>query len=91
MDPTRGVYGIATAAELVGTGAQNLRAYEGHGLLEPARTEGGTRRYSPDDLDRLRRIGEPIAAGLNLAGVALVLELEAENIRLRNELGEPER
>ena len=91
MDPTRGVYGIGTAAELVGTGPQNLRAYERHGLLEPARTEGGTRRYSPEDIDRLRRIGELIGAGLNLAGIALVLELEAENIRLRNELADPER
>lgn len=86
VDPTRGVYGITTAAELVGTGAQNLRAYERRGLLEPARTEGGTRRYSTEDLDRLRRIGELIAAGLNLAGVALVLDLEADNTRLRNEL-----
>jgi hypothetical protein len=59
MDSTRGVYGIGTAAEFVGMGAQNLRAYERRGLIEPERTEGGTRRYSPDDLDRLRRIGDP--------------------------------
>jgi MerR family transcriptional regulator, heat shock protein HspR len=90
MDSTRGVYGIGTAAELVGMGAQNLRAYERRGLIEPDRTEGGTRRYSPDDLDRLRRIGELIAAGLNLAGIALVLDLEADNARLRGELADPE-
>jgi MerR family transcriptional regulator, heat shock protein HspR len=90
-DPTRGIYGIGTAAALVGTGPQNLRAYERHGLLKPDGTDGGTRRYSPDDLDRLRRIGELVAAALNLAGVALVLDVEAENIRLRHELGEPER
>ena len=50
----RGVYGITVAAELVGTGVQNLRSYEARGLLEPERTDGGTRRYSADDLDRLR-------------------------------------
>jgi MerR family transcriptional regulator/heat shock protein HspR len=81
-----GVYGISTAAELVGTGVQNLRAYERHGLLTPDRTDGGTRRYSLDDLDRLRRIGELLAAGLNLAGIAAVLELEADNADLRAEL-----
>jgi DNA-binding transcriptional MerR regulator len=90
VDPTRGVFGISTAAELVGMGAQNLRAYGRRGLVEPARTEGGTRRYSPDDLDRLRRIGELIAAGLNLAGFALVLDLEADNARLRTQLSDPE-
>lgn len=85
-DPTRGVYGISVAAELVGTGVQNLRAYERHGLLEPDRTDGGTRRYSAEDLDRLRRIGDLLAAGLNLAGVALVLNLEADNAHLRAEI-----
>ena len=69
-DAARGVYGISVAAELVGTGVQNLRAYEARGLLEPERTEGGTRRYSANDLDRLRRIGDLLEAGLNLAGIA---------------------
>jgi MerR family transcriptional regulator/heat shock protein HspR len=82
-DPTRGVYGISVAAELVGTGIQNLRAYEKRGLLEPQRTEGGTRLYSENDLARLVRIGELLAGGLNLAGVAMVLELEADNALLR--------
>jgi MerR family transcriptional regulator/heat shock protein HspR len=75
-DGARGVYSIAVAAELVGMGVQNLRAYEARGLLEPGRTGGGTRRYSALDLDRLRRIGELLQAGLNLAGIAMVLELE---------------
>jgi DNA-binding transcriptional MerR regulator len=79
----RGVYGITTAADLVGMGVQNLRAYERHGLLEPSRTEGGTRRYSESDLDRLRRIGELLGAGLNLAGIAMVLDLQDENAELR--------
>jgi DNA-binding transcriptional MerR regulator len=84
----RGVYGISVAAELTGTGVQNLRAYEARGLLEPERTEGGTRRYSADDLDRLRRIGDLLEAGLNLAGIAMVLSLQDENNQLRAEKAE---
>ena len=76
-DGGRGVYGISVAAELVGMGTQNLRAYEARGLLEPGRTDGGTRRYSAQDLDRLRRIGQLLDAGLNLAGIAMVLDLES--------------
>lgn len=90
-DPTRGVYGISVAAELVGSGPQNLRLYERKGLLEPDRTAAGTRRYSPDDLTRLRRIGELLADGLNLAGIAVVLQLEADNARLRADLDDPAR
>jgi MerR family transcriptional regulator, heat shock protein HspR len=81
----RGVYGITTAAELVGMGVQNLRLYESRGLLEPDRTDGGTRRYSAEDLDRLRRIGDLLDAGLNLAGIGMVLGLESENDQLRAE------
>ncbi|HJQ01508.1 MAG TPA: MerR family transcriptional regulator [Jatrophihabitans sp.] len=84
-DAARGVYAISVAAELVGTGVQNLRAYEARGLLEPKRTEGGTRRYSADDLDRLRRIGDLLEAGLNLAGIAMVMDLQDENSQLRAE------
>lgn len=84
-DGARGVFGISVAAELVGTGVQNLRSYEARGLLEPERTEGGTRRYSGDDLDRLRHIGDLLEAGLNLAGIGMVLDLEAQNTQLRAE------
>jgi MerR family transcriptional regulator, heat shock protein HspR len=87
-DGQRGVYGISVAAELVGMGVQNLRLYEARGLLEPERTEGGTRRYSAVDLDRLRRIGDLLAAGLNLAGIGMVLDLEAQNTQLRAEKDE---
>ena len=83
-DSGRGVYGISVAAELVGIGVQNLRLYEARGLLEPERTDGGTRRYSADDLVRLRRISVLLAAGLNLAGIAMVLRLEDENHQPRN-------
>jgi MerR family transcriptional regulator, heat shock protein HspR len=85
-DPDRAVYAISVAAELVGTGVQNLRLYESRGLVEPDRTAGGTRRYSQNDLDRLRRITDLLEAGLNLAGIALVLELERDNARLRRKL-----
>jgi len=82
-DGDRGVYGISVAADLVGMGTQNLRLYEARGLLQPQRTDGGTRRYSANDLDRLRRIGDLLEAGLNLAGIGMVLHLEAENARIR--------
>lgn len=84
-DPALGVYGISVAAELVGTGVQNLRAYEARGLLEPERTEGGTRRYSANDLEKLRRIGDLLEAGLNLTGIAMVMDLQDENTQLRAE------
>jgi MerR family transcriptional regulator, heat shock protein HspR len=83
---SQGVYGIAVTSDLVGTGVQNLRAYEKAGLLEPTRTAGGTRLYSSDDIARLRRIQALLAQGLNMAGIAMVLELEKENQRLRDQL-----
>jgi DNA-binding transcriptional MerR regulator len=85
LDADRGVYGISVAAELVGMGVQTLRLYESRGLLEPERTDGGTRRYSENDLSRLRRIGQLLDAGLNLAGIGMVLDLETENAQLRAE------
>lgn len=84
-DDERGVYAISVAAELVGMGVQTLRLYEARGLVDPARTEGGTRRYSARDLERLRRIGDLLDAGLNLAGIGMVLHLEKENEQLRAE------
>lgn len=87
-DPSRGVYGIGVTSELVGTGIQNLRAYERAGLLDPSRTVGGTRLYSPDDVARLRRIQQLLREGLNLAGAARVLELEDDNDDLRRRLDE---
>ena len=75
-DRSRGVFAISVAAEMVSMEIQNLRVYERRGLLEPDRTAGGTRLYSSDDIDRLHRIRELLAEGLNLAGVARVLELE---------------
>ena len=82
----QGVYGISVAAQLVGMGVQRLRLYESRGLLEPERTAGGTRRYSQDDLYRLQRIDALLEAGLNLAGIAMVLDLQDENHRLHHRL-----
>ena len=85
-DPSRGIYGISVAAELVGSAPQNLRLYETRGLITPARSQGGTRRYSDDDLIRLRQIGRLLDDGLNLAGIAAVLALQAANQALQVEL-----
>lgn len=80
----RGVYGISVASELSGLGPQTLRLYETRGLLSPARSGGGTRRYSEEDLDRARRITELLAAGVNLAGIAQIFDLEARNTQLES-------
>ncbi|MGY6500082.1 MAG: heat shock protein transcriptional repressor HspR [Acidimicrobiales bacterium] len=84
----RAVYVISVAAELAGVHPQTLRIYERKGLVEPARTGGGSRRYSDDDVAMLRRIQDLTNEGLNLAGVKRVMELEAEVARLRRELTE---
>src|ERR1700737_2511615 len=85
-DRTRAVFVISVAAELAGVHPQTLRIYERRGLVDPARTSGGSRRYSERDIDRLRLIQDLTTAGLNLEGVRRVLELEQENQRLRAEL-----
>lgn len=85
-DPGRGVYAISVAAELVGVGSQTLRLYEQRGLLEPSRSPGGTRLYSGDDLERLRRIADLVATGMNLVGVGMVLDLQDANTRLQADL-----
>jgi DNA-binding transcriptional MerR regulator len=85
-DPTRGVYGISVAASLVGNAPQNLRLYEARGLLAPARSDGGTRLYSENDLERLRAIAGLLDDGLNLAGVQMVLDLQETNQVLQEEL-----
>ena len=87
-DPRKAVFVISVAAELAGVHPQTLRIYERKGLLDPSRTSGGSRRFSESDLERLRRIQELTATGLNLEGVRRVLLLEAEVARLRDELVE---
>ena len=86
VDPSQGVYGISVVSGLLGTGVQNLRAYERAGLLQPDRTAGGTRLYSPEDVARLRRIQRLLTDGLNLTGVGRVLDLEDDLAEARQEL-----
>lgn len=83
---TQAVYVISVAAELAGVHPQTLRIYERKGLVSPARTGGGSRRYSDADIAMLRRIQELTNEGLNLAGVQRVMALEAEVEALRDEL-----
>jgi MerR family transcriptional regulator/heat shock protein HspR len=84
------VYVISVAAELAGVHPQTLRIYERRGLLQPARTRGGNRRYSNADIHRLQRIAEMANAGVSLEGIRQVLELEAEVNELRRRVAELE-
>jgi MerR family transcriptional regulator/heat shock protein HspR len=82
----RAVFVISVAAELAGMHPQTLRIYERKGLLEPARTPGGTRRYSQEDIERLQLIQELTSQGLNLEGVRRVLALQEENRSLKRKV-----
>jgi DNA-binding transcriptional MerR regulator len=84
-DPAAGVYAISVAAELAGVTVRSLRLYERHELLHPARTTGGTRRYSQDDLRRLRRITDLLADGVNPPGIGKILDLEQDTHDLRTD------
>jgi MerR family transcriptional regulator, heat shock protein HspR len=86
-DPDRGLFSISVAAELAGLHPQTLRIYEREGLLDPARSAGGTRRYSRSDIDRLAEICALTSDGLNLAGIRRVLQLQEETRQLQAELG----
>jgi MerR family transcriptional regulator/heat shock protein HspR len=90
-DSRQAVFVISVAAELAGVHPQTLRIYERKGLVDPARTGGGSRRYSEEDIERLRRIQDLTNEGLNLAGVKRVIELEAELERLQSQLAEAQR
>ena len=83
---TQAVYVISVAAELAGMHPQTLRIYERRGLVLPARTQGGNRRYSDADIEVLRRIAQLADEGMNLEGIRRVMQLEAEIERLRAEL-----
>jgi MerR family transcriptional regulator/heat shock protein HspR len=83
----RGVFMISVAAELAEMHPQTLRMYEQRGLIEPKRSPKGTRLYSHDDVDRLRRIQEMTTElGMNLAGVERVLEMEDKMARLQRKV-----
>ncbi len=85
-DLDRGLFSISVAAELAGLHPQTLRIYEREGLLDPARSAGGTRRYSRRDIDRIAEINALTADGLNLAGIRRVLQLQAETRQLQAEV-----
>ena len=86
---TTALFAISVAADRADMQIQNLRVYERRGLLEPARTSGGTRLYSEADIEVLRRISELLDAGLNLAGIGYVLALEDQVATLRAQLAHP--
>jgi MerR family transcriptional regulator, heat shock protein HspR len=84
MREERAVYVISVAAELAGVHPQTLRIYERKGLVRPKRTSGNSRRYSDRDIDLLKQIQEMTQErGINLAGVKLIIEMEAELRALR--------
>jgi MerR family transcriptional regulator/heat shock protein HspR len=85
-DLDRGLFSISVAAELAGLHPQTLRIYEREGLLDPARSAGGTRRYSRRDVEKLAEICALTADGLNLAGIRRVLALQEETRQLQAEL-----
>ena len=87
VEHDRGVFMISVAAELADMHPQTLRMYEARGLIEPQRSPKGTRLYSQDDVERLRRIQEMTTEwGMNLAGVERVLELEEKLLRMRRKV-----
>ena len=86
VDVERGVFMISVAAELAHMHPQTLRMYEARGLIEPQRSAKNTRLYSQIDVERLRHIQQLTSSGLNLAGVEIVLEMEAEVERMRSKL-----
>jgi MerR family transcriptional regulator/heat shock protein HspR len=85
FDQDQGVFMISVAAELAEMHPQTLRIYEQRGLIAPKRSPKNTRLYSQRDVERLRRIQQMTAEGLNLAGVEMVLALEGQVQRLRAE------
>jgi len=90
-DLDRGLFSISVAAELAGLHPQTLRIYEREGLLDPARSAGGTRRYSRRDIGRLQEICALTADGLNLAGIRRVLQLQEEDPPAAGRAGPAER
>ena len=86
IDDERGVFMISVAAELAEMHPQTLRMYEARGLIAPKRSPKNTRLYSQRDVERLRRIQEMTAQGLNLVGVEMVLALEERVAKLSAEV-----
>lgn len=88
IDVEAGIYGITVAAQLANLHPQTLRQYDRLGLVSPTRSMGRTRLYSLRDIARLREVAQLTAEGVNLAGIQRILQLEAENLRLKQRLAE---
>jgi len=84
--PEEGLFPISVVTELTGVGAHTLRGYERAGLITPARTDGGVRRYSGNDLALVRRVATLSSEGITLAGIRRILALEVELAALRAEI-----
>ncbi len=90
IDPDAPVFAIAIAAELAGMHPQTLRQYDRIGLVVPGRTRGGSRRYSPRNIEQLREVAQLSSEGMSLPAIARLLDLEDEVRRLRRRVGELE-
>ena len=85
----RAAYVISVAAQLAGMHPQTLRQYDREGLVTPSRTRGGGRRYTDEDVERLREVQRLSQdEGVNLAGIKRILELENETRELRGQVEE---
>jgi MerR family transcriptional regulator/heat shock protein HspR len=71
-----GIYVISVASQLSGLHPQTLRQYDRLGLVSPNRTVGKNRRYSLLDIVKLRNVQRLVGEGINLAGIARIMELE---------------
>ena len=86
LNPSKPLFTIRVVVAETGLHPQTIRSYESKGLVEPARTDGGTRMYSQFDVDRLLEIAELSSKGVGIAGIARILELEDENEALKEAL-----
>ena len=92
VEHDRGVFMISVAAELAEMHPQTLRMYEQRGLITPKRSAKGTRLYSQEDVERLRRIQQmTVELGMNLAGVERVLQMEEQLERQARRIEQLER
>ena len=88
VDPSTPLFAVTAAAELAGMHPQTLRQYDRLGLVVPGRTQGGSRRYSLNDIQQLREIAELSAQGMSLPAIARLIQLENEVNELRSMLGD---
>lgn len=86
---SRGAYMISAVAEMYGIHPQTLRLYEREGLLKPSRTDGNTRLYTEDDLQRLEFILSLARdLGVNIAGIAIILQMRERMEEMNRQMQE---